>query len=224
VRAHRRRRAADAPWVESITHVSYEGDSDDVTRPDGCWDLVVLKQARQKKLLVLQTGVITQPVKLPYQAGDEYLCISFKPGVFVPGVAADRMVDQGVVRPLTGARSFALGNESLEIPTFENVEGLVQQLVRRGLLARDEIVQRAVGGEAVFTTDRSVQRHFLRSLGVSFKALEQIRRAQRAVQLLEAGRPAADVALELGYSDQPHLIRSLRRFLGTTPGALARAR
>ena len=32
-----------------------------------------------------------------------------------------------------------------------------------------------------------------------------------------------DTVFELGYSDQPHLTKSLKRYLGQTPGQLARA-
>jgi AraC-like DNA-binding protein len=63
-----------------------------------------------------------------------------------------------------------------------------------------------------------VQRHFVHALGLSPKQLAQIQRAKRAVALLRAGRPVVDVAMDLGYADQPHMTRSLKRFTGRTPG------
>jgi AraC-like DNA-binding protein len=49
-------------------------------------------------------------------------------------------------------------------------------------------------------------------------------RVRLAARLLAAGRPPADVAAELGFSDQAHLTRHFKRILGVTPAAYARER
>jgi AraC-like DNA-binding protein len=41
------------------------------------------------------------------------------------------------------------------------------------------------------------------------------------VELLHQGKPIIDTAHELGYADQSHLTRSLKRLLGYTPRAIA---
>ena len=66
-----------------------------------------------------------------------------------------------------------------------------------------------------------MQRHFLRTTGLTYKAFTQIERAQKALGLLQQGRPAADVAFALGYADQPHMIRSVKAIMGLTPGQIA---
>jgi len=216
----REERPSESPLVARISRVTYQGDWRGWTTPDGCWDLIVRKVAG--RVHVLQTGIITKPVALAYAAGDEYLSISFKPGVFMPRLPGQRMVDRGLERPTPSPRSFWLDQEQLEIPTFDNAEGLVSRLVRRGLLERDEIVEGVVDRHPRAITPRSVQRHFLNALGVTAKRLEQIQRACRAVELLEQGRRVVDVALELGYADQSHLTRALRAIMGRTPGEIAR--
>jgi hypothetical protein len=221
--ARREERDSDSPLVARITHVRYDRDTHDVTTPDGCWDIVVMKVGG--RVSMLQTGVITRPVALDYGAGDEYLAISFKPGVFRPRLPGARMLDRG--QPLPSAPpgsapgSFWLEREKLEIPTFENAEGMVDRLVRRELIVRDEIVEGVVEGRPRAISPRSVQRHFLEAMGMTAKRLAQIQRARRAVDLLRQGRRAVDVALELGYADQPHLTRSLKAIMGQTPGELA---
>jgi AraC-like DNA-binding protein len=50
------------------------------------------------------------------------------------------------------------------------------------------------------------------------------RRVERARQLLLAGHPAADVAVEVGFYDQAHLTRHFRKHTATTPGRFARVR
>jgi len=220
VSVSRKVRGSDSAFVERITHVSYGGKADDVTTPDGCWDIVVMRH--RGRVAILRTGVITSPVRLGYEPGDEYISISFKPGVFMPRVPGVEMVDKAHVLPTPSTRSFWLEGSAMEIPTFENAEGLVDRLVRGGIIVRDDIVDGLVMGRPKAATPRSVQRHFLRALGVTSKGLEQIHRACRAVDLLQQGRAPADVAVDVGYADQPHMSRSLKRLMGRTPGEIAR--
>jgi hypothetical protein len=223
--SRRDERPSDSPWVHRITRVCYDRDTRDVTTPDGCWDIVVMRM--NGRVQMLQTGLITRPVTLDYGAGDEYLAISFKPGVFRPRLPGQGMVDRGHLLPSEGRRlapgSFWLEQDRLEIPTFDNAEGLVDRLVRRELIMRDEIVEGVVEGRPRAISPRSVQRHFLQTLGMTAKHLEQIRRAHRAVELLGQGRRVVEVALDLGYADQPHLTRSLRAIMGKTPGEIVQA-
>jgi methylphosphotriester-DNA--protein-cysteine methyltransferase len=46
--------------------------------------------------------------------------------------------------------------------------------------------------------------------------VRQIERAREAASLLAAGKAATDVVSSLGYFDQPHLARALRRYIGRT--------
>jgi len=60
-----------------------------------------------------------------------------------------------------------------------------------------------------------------RATGLTRGAIGQIRRAERAAELLCRGVPPLDVAGQVGYADQPHLTRSLKRFVGRTPSQIA---
>jgi hypothetical protein len=220
MRVLREVRASDSPLVEHVTRVRFDGDWRGLTTPDGCWDIVVRRV--KGRIELLQTGLITRPVELAYSAGDEYLAISFKPGVFMPRLPGKRMVDRGLLHPTPSPRTFWLEREELEIPTFDNVEGLVTRLVRRDLIVRDEIVEGMTEGRPRAIHPRSVQRHFLEAMGMTAKRLQQIQRACRAIELLGAGKRVVDVALELGYSDQSHMTRALKAIMGKTPGEIAR--
>jgi hypothetical protein len=213
-------RASDSPLVERITRVRFDAAWRGITTPDGCWDIVVRRV--QGRIELLQTGLITRPVELAYDAGDEYVSISFKPGVFMPRLPGKRMIDRGLLRPTPSPRTFRVEQDELEIPTFDNAEGLVDRLVGRELIVRDDIVEGVVEGRPRAIHPRSVQRHFLEAMGVTAKRLQQIRRACRAVELLAGGKRVVDVALELGYSDQAHMTRALKALMGRTPGDIAR--
>ena len=73
--------------------------------------------------------------------------------------------------PLASARRFCFEAETLEIPSFENAEGLVDRLVRGGRLAYDELVGRVADGRhpAPAAVQRTVQRHFHTVLGMTPK-------------------------------------------------------
>jgi hypothetical protein len=217
----RRERGADSPLVERIAHVAFDGAGGGVTTPDGCWDLVVMR--RRGQVSVLQTGVITRPVELGYEPGDEYVCISFKPGVFMPSLPGELMVDRGLMRPTVNKRSFHFDGDTLEIPSFDNAEVLVNRWARRSVLLRDEIVAGIADGNPRASSPRSVQRHFQHAMGVTAKRFSQIVRARRAVDLLGGGRAPAAIAQELGFADQAHLTRALKALMGCTPGEIVRA-
>jgi len=124
-----------------------------------------------------------------------------------------------LARPIAGDHSFWFEGDRLEIPSFENAEGLISGLTRRSALVRDEIVAGIADGDPRASSERSVQRHFQLSMGVTAKHFEQIRRARRAVDLLQRGVPVVSVASELGYSDQAHMTREWNALAGCSPRA-----
>jgi AraC-like DNA-binding protein len=65
-----------------------------------------------------------------------------------------------------------------------------------------------------------VQRRFLNATGLTHRAVRQIERAREAARLLARGTPILDTVVQLGYADQPHLTRALKRFAGQTPAQL----
>lgn len=70
--------------------------------------------------------------------------------------------------------------------------------------------------------ERSLQRLLLRRVGLSPKWLIQRRRLHAAVEAIKSGRGSlADVAADLGYSDQAHFTRDFRAVTGRTPGDYA---
>jgi AraC-like DNA-binding protein len=61
---------------------------------------------------------------------------------------------------------------------------------------------------------------FESQIGLTPKRAAMLVRFRHAVERLMAGRPAADVAADCGYTDQSHLSRDVSSFADTTPGAL----
>lgn len=210
-----------SPVIEAVTHTTFSEDGSTQFRPDGCWDFAILKSAHGTR--VLRTGLTTSAVTHHYAAGDEILSIAFKASSYMSLMPAEEMRDQGVVLDAIGRDRFSLGSEVFEIPTFETVDSFVHKLLRRGVVEDNRLVASVVSGHPMAMTERTMQRHFLKTTGVTYKTFTQIERAQKAIALLQQGRPAADVAFALGYSDQPHLIRSVKAIMGQSPRQIAGA-
>jgi len=66
-------------------------------------------------------------------------------------------------------------------------------------------------------------RAFRRTFGIAPHAYVVGRRLEAARERILDGRPLAEVAAEVGFTDQAHLGRRFKRFLGTTPGRFGRA-
>jgi AraC-like DNA-binding protein len=149
----------------------------------------------------------------------EILWIKFKLGAFMPHLPARNFLDIETRLPEGAGQSFWLKDAVWQLPTFENADTFVDQLVRDSVLDWDPIVNAALEDhlrpEAI--ASRTVRYRFLRSTGLTQNHIRQFERAQQAKALLEQGVSILDTVYELGYFDQPHLTKSLKRFLGTTP-------
>ena len=64
---------------------------------------------------------------------------------------------------------------------------------------------------------RTLSRAFNRSLGMTPKTLARVCRINRAAALLREGNAAAEVALDAGFYDQPHLVNEFRSIAGLSP-------
>lgn len=185
------------------------------------WGMVVSKH--EGKTTMTFRGPETRATIADCPADGEWLGVLFKPGSFaphfLPGVLRDR---NDATLPNASTRTFYLNGSKWEFPTFENVDTFVSRLARQGLIVSDAYVNAALRGESIKLSRRTEQRHFLRATGLTQGTILQIKRARQATIHLQNGVSALSVVDKSGYSDQSHLIRSLRRFIGQTPVKLAR--
>lgn len=187
--------------------------------PDGSWDLIVLVQTDGSKSMML-TGQATKTMDVPYQAGTSSIVISFMPGAFMPAYPSNMLVDSFEILPNVDANRFKLAGHTFGFPTFKNAEELVEQMIASNILFADPVVYAALTGKPKAMSERSTQRHFVQSTGLTKNYLEQIERAQEAVRQLQQGKKPREVAADIGFTDQPHLARSLKKIMGTKPSSV----
>jgi hypothetical protein len=210
------------PPVESyVDHISLTGFTaagKKLLQPDGCWDFTVLRRSNGERMVRMYQA--TKAVVIEHAPGDEIFAISFKPGVSIPFLPREARHDKGIGLSFFGRDSFMIGSDRFEIPTPYNAPVLVQRLIQKGLLKTHSNVVATLGGQPPMTSERTLQRSFLQGTGLTKKYFTQIKRAQEAVVLLKAGTSAAQVASDLGYSDQAHMTKSLKYIMGQTPGQI----
>jgi AraC-like DNA-binding protein len=103
-----------------------------------------------------------------------------------------------------------------KFPTYENIDEFVAEQEKRGSLQADPIIRDVLENKPVGMSLRSIQRHFIKTIGMSPRRVRQINNARMAVKLLQQGYTLSEVAYELDYADLPHMTRMLRRFTGYT--------
>jgi hypothetical protein len=197
-----------------------EHDYRPVCPADVRWNLLFTKQNR--KVRVSAEGATSQYVPKIQIEGTEFLVIKFKLGVFMPYLPAGNLLNADAILPEAASQTFWLNGSSWQLPAFDNAETFVDRLVRNNVLVREPVVNAVLHDQPLAVSSRTVRRRFLRATGLTPMTIQQIERAKQAAVLLEQGVPILDTVFQLGYADQPHMTRSLKRFIGQTPAQIAR--
>jgi AraC-like DNA-binding protein len=211
-------RASAHPWIDRVWQTVCLEDGVYKATPDGSWDLL-LSVSPEKVSTVFLSGQATEPVEVPYVASEHSVVISFAAHVYLATEKEVRTEAAMRFLPVDGDR-FELDGTSLPLPTFESAEDLIDQMIEARLLKSDELVAKAFSEKAKAASKRSVQLHFKRTTGITQKDFQMIRRAQEAVRRLKAGEAPAAVAADLGFTDQPHMIKSIKTIMGHLPSNL----
>jgi hypothetical protein len=145
-----------------------------------------------------------------------FVGIEFAVGTSLRVVPTPALVDGGIQLPDATRRTFRLDGVRWETPGPDDVEALVDRLVRSGAVVRDPLVTEVRRGHRPAVSGRTIERRFRVATGLTQGAVRQIERVRTASALLAAGVPVADVVAKLEYVDEPHLARALRRYVGRT--------
>ncbi len=207
-------RPSDSPYIERV----WRSSSRDVDRMTSIatahWELVFWEQHGQINASVQGPESRARPAPVPEDT--TFFGISFSVGTSMPHLPVSRLVDGSVEIPDVTRRSFWLKGSAWRLPDYDNAEAFVRRMAREGVLDRDPVVTAVLGGASPDLSERTVQRRFVAATGLTRGAIRQIDRARRAAVLLQEDVPIHEVVHRLGYFDQPHLARSLTRYIGRT--------
>jgi hypothetical protein len=213
-------KASQSRFVDVIWRTHDTSDGTYLAAADACWDMVFIRSVHGNRALLSGPSSTITPV--PYRAGNRNVGIRFHRGTYLTHLPASAMVDTTESLPMPGDETFLLAGLEFPLPTYDTVDEFIADLERLDLLNDDPVAMAALRGDEPETSTRSVQRHVATSTGLSANRIRQIVRARQAAQRLMLGDPILDVAHDLGYADQAHLTRDVKRLTGYTPGQTKR--
>jgi AraC-like DNA-binding protein len=208
-------RLSDSPYVDSIWHGRADTDHTLMCPADGRWNLTFT--IVKGRVQVSVEGPMSRAVPKTHVEGVDWLVIKFKLGVFLPGMSARNYLDDAALLPQAANRSFWLHRSTWQMPDYQNADTFVDWLVRDDAVQFNPVVSAALQDQPLPAAARTLRHHFLQTTGLSQSRIRQIERARLAMTLLQQDVSILDVVHRLGYADQPHLTRSLKRFMGYTP-------
>ncbi|HMN29690.1 MAG TPA: helix-turn-helix domain-containing protein [Caldilineaceae bacterium] len=212
-------RAAESPFVDLIWRTQSERAGSFTSTAGSNSELVVTRYEGQTSITL--RGPETKASHAEFPAEAEFLGIRFKLGVFMPHLPPSTVMDRNDASlPVITNQSFWLQGATWRLPTYENADTFVEWLVRYGVLVQEPVVAEVLANQLSDLSLRSLQRRFVRATGLTHGTVVQIERAQQAMTLLQQGVSILDTVELAGYADQPHLTRSLKRFIGRTPAQL----
>jgi AraC-like DNA-binding protein len=216
-------RASDSPLIEKIWRTQSDYSGTFISQAEIRSEIVVMKHNGKTSVTVRGPETKATTISFPF-AGAEIFAIVFKPGSFMPYLPPQNLRDHNSVElPDASSKSFWLYGSAWEFPNYDNADTFVRRLVHEGLLVHDPTVDAVRHGYPQAMSIRALQYHFLQATGMTHQTVRQIERAHLAAIRLAQGVSILDVVAEAGYFDQPHLTRSLKRFLGQTPNQIIRA-
>jgi len=175
--------------------------------PDGCQDLLFTALPGQAPRWQITTLDDT-----PYR-------IEMPAGTYFKGYRMQAGVGFNTTKLLESLRDLPPDHAGIEdrLHAFTSLEPLVED-------ALEALQEQAVEGGRVAHAatrlgihQRRMQRGLKRNTGRNAARWLALARVRKASRLLASRATLADIAYEAGFSDQPHMTRAFRQWLGTTP-------
>lgn len=200
--------------------------------PDGAVDVVVVIGAATSCVNVF--GTTTKRTELPLDIGSHYLGVRFRPGQsrHFLNVQAHELTDSvrpaeetffsgmvGVVESISADSLFMrldavlLDHLRRQPPCYSRIDDVIRRIE-----AAPDRLRISELADMYGKSRRQLERHFLDVVGLPAKLFAEIIRFRRASALLaNSSLSLAQIAADLGYSDQSHLTHEFSRFFGLSP-------
>ena len=214
-------RASTSPEIRTVWRAFADEDAGYTDEASEHWGLSFIRRA-DGSLAAELAGPRIENLPIRAHVGESYWGVELAAHVVIPGV--EKALLRGAIAELPVADGqVTVGGRRYPIPRWEELECFVSRLIADGALVADDDIRRALDGDDLGLSRRSWQRRFRSITGLRRKEIERLNRCRHAYRLLCEGRPPAEVAVAVGYADQAHLTRELRRIRGETPARILAA-
>lgn len=206
-----------------------------IVLPDGRCDIILRNhETTPDQIWPVITGPATQPYRVTFDVGDQWLGIRLRPEYGaalwqsdVAKAANTALRGQEALDHFPGLTALFGRAPTLEalaqiipIYTWPTVDPRLTRAVDALHVSGGRLRIAAMAARLACTT-RQMYRLFRRHIGLTAKTYAQLVQFHRALKLITKGRvPIAAAAFEAGYADHAHMVRSFRRFGGFTPSSI----
>lgn len=207
---------------------------DTIAIPDGCVDIIFDCDSSKANAEVLGTRMEAMNVKFDY--GHRYFGVRFASGVMPDclDISAEELIEHrfflqdvipyanqlinAIVEETNFAEQVRLFHQYFENKTIRNLSPLTQSL-SRFILERHGNIRIDELADLTGYTTRTIQRQFRADMGMSPKAFGRIIRCQSAIYDINHKEKVtfSDLALDHGFTDQPHFLHEFKKLVNTTP-------
>lgn len=214
-------RASTSPEIRTVWRAFAEEDADYTDEASEHWGLSFIRRA-DDSLAAELAGPRIEALPIRGCKGESYWGVELAAHVVIPAV--DKALLRGAIAELPVVEGdVVIAGRHYPVPGWEELEGFVARLVSDGVMVADADIRRALAGDDRGLALRSWQRRFASVTGLRRKEIERLERSRQAYRLLSQGVPPSEVAVLVGYADQAHLTRELRRIRGETPARILAA-
>ncbi|KAA0022243.1 helix-turn-helix transcriptional regulator [Antrihabitans cavernicola] len=212
-------------WQQSV-----DNDHDQLVLPDACADIIGYDDGTAQLV-----GPTMTPEVAHLAAGTTIHGLRLRPGsvraaLGIPAnelrgqvLPLDDVVDRAASELLTRAafrnRRAAAALQNRWADSDRRIDGVIADLGRDDAPDIDDVAS------AAGLSGRQLRRLVVEHAGVGPKELQRVQRLHRFLRAAASSDSSlADLAAQLGYADQAHLTRDVKRLTGLTPAALLHAR
>jgi AraC-like DNA-binding protein len=153
------------------------------------------------------------PSQAFFEANEYFIGIVLHGATSLKETSKNDLLDQILPLPIIDNKEFVLREKKLQIPSYHNLNTLVSDLITSDVISAAPIAA---------ISHRDKQRKVKRYVGLSLKQIEQANRVEKAIDLLSKFEGLSSTASQVGFSDQAHMTRDFKKFVGLTPLEVAR--
>lgn len=220
--SHWTERKSAHPYLQSVWRSQTQGQESIVVGAKSTWDIIVI--ACGESLRVQLSAPHKYPQAMDVGLGNDinyFTGLKFAPGIYVPDAVKYFTKDNNTINLAIHEDTVIISTATLPIPAYDTAEQFTEAALNMGILLHNKVIDQTLAGpNATILAPRTIQRLFLRKIGMSKAQVQQLNRAEYAASLMNSGVPPAQVAAIAGYADQAHMTRVFKVLFGKTPRKL----